>query len=162
MTVVVSDTSPIRALEHLGILPALGRVFDQVLIPPAVERELHQPPSALRAVDLKRHAFVRVQSPRNRDRVVQLHEALDIGEAEAIALALEVEASALLIDERAGRAAAAALGLAVVGTLGILLRLKQLGFIDALRPGLERLQEELGFFISETLRREILERAGES
>ena len=84
------------------------------------------------------------------------------GESEAIALALEVKAEALLIDEAAGRAAALQHGLRPVGALGVLLRAKHKGIIGPIAPLLNRLETELNFFISDPVRREVLHRANEA
>ena len=90
MAVVVSDTSPIRALTHLGLLELLRDLFGQILVPPAVEAELKSPPSGLPAADVARLLFVHVQAPRDRSRVDYFLQSLDPGESEALALALEV------------------------------------------------------------------------
>ena len=36
MRIIVSDTSPIRALDHLGLLEMLRELFDEILIPPVL------------------------------------------------------------------------------------------------------------------------------
>jgi hypothetical protein len=87
---------------------------------------------------------------------------LDPGESEALALALELGISVILIDEAAGRVAAVRLGLSPVGVLGTLVRAKQRGLIDSVGPLIEQIQGEIGFFVSQALRAEILRRAGES
>jgi len=92
-------------------------------------------------------------------RILQL--LLDEGEAEAIALALEANASLLLLDDREARLQAKRLGLRVTGTLGILLRARKLGLIEGLREELNKLRET-GFRISKSLEEEILKAAGES
>ena len=56
--IVVSDTSPVRALAHLGLLDLLGSLFSQVLVPPAVQAELKVPPSGLPSVDVALIAYV--------------------------------------------------------------------------------------------------------
>jgi predicted nucleic acid-binding protein len=76
---------------------------------------------------------------------------LDIGEAEAIALAIELTPAILLIDEFAGRAVAAASGVPHIGVLGILARAKNEGLIHAIRPLLDRLRAELRFRVSDQL-----------
>ena len=83
------------------------------------------------------------------------------GEAEAMILAAEVKADAILMDESAGRAVARRRGLLPVGVLGILLRAKQRTLIGPLSPLLDRLQSELGFFISPAVRAEVLKNANE-
>ncbi len=160
--VVVSDTSPIRALAHLAILEELTQIFDQVIVPPAVNQELLTP-AAIRfaPIDISDYPFIEVREPQSRQKVEELCQTLDSGEAEAIALALELHTAAILIDEKAGRSIANELKVPVVGTLAILIRLKERNRIATLGPLLEQLQTKLGFFISDTLRKEILRRAGE-
>jgi predicted nucleic acid-binding protein len=160
--IVVSDTSPVRALGHLGHISWLQLIFDSVIIPPAVAQELAQPPASLSPVDIHDFAFLRVQTPSNSDAVLALLSVLDLGEAEAITLAEEVHAEAVLIDERAGRQVARQRGIAVLGTLGILLRAKELRLCTEIRPLLDRLQMEINFFISPSLRAIILKRSGET
>ena len=162
MVIVVSDTSPIRALAHLDLLDVLEQIFSGVLIPPAVEQELRHPPRQYAAVDVAGYSFIHVQAPRDASQVQQFRQTLDPGESEALTLALEVQAQAILIDEMAGRNRGAQLGLVVIGTLGILLRAKRNGIISQIEPLLDRLQSELGFFISEELRADLLSRARES
>jgi predicted nucleic acid-binding protein len=53
MAVVVSNTSPLRALDHLGHIDWLEQLFDQVYLPPAVAAELREPPAAFRPLDVK-------------------------------------------------------------------------------------------------------------
>lgn len=161
MPVVVCDTSPIRALAHLGHLDLLRAVYGPILAPPAVARELLQPRTALPAIDLALVPFVRVQAPHNSAQVQQLLGTLGAGEAEALALAVEVNASVVLMDESAGRAEGARLGLVMVGTLGVLLRAKQRGLIPAVGPLMDRLVNEINFFISPVLRATVLRLAGE-
>ena len=86
---------------------------------------------------------------------------LDPGESEALALAVELGISVILIDEAADRAAAMRLGLLPVGVLGTLVRAKQRGLVDRVEPLIDRLEREIGFFVSQELRAEILRRAGE-
>jgi len=161
VAIVVSDTSPIRALAHLSLLVLLQELFDEVLVPPAVDVELRNPPTSLHCVDVRDIAYVRIQSPRDRTKVAEFLQVLDPGESEALALALEVGVSAVLIDEVAGRTMAKRLGLLPVGVLGLLVRAKQRGLLPEVRPLLDRLKMDLGFFISDPLRAEVLRLARE-
>ena len=162
MIIVVSDTSPIRALSHLNLISVLEELFSQVIVPPAVARELLHAPSRLPQVNVLDLGFVQVRAPTVLEKVEELLQTLDPGEAEALALALEIGASAVLIDESAGRAMANQLGVPPIGVLGILVRAKQRGLVSSVGTSVDRLQNELGFFISATLRDEILRIAGES
>ncbi len=86
---------------------------------------------------------------------------MDAGEAEAIALAIEMQANLLLLDERRGRAIAKQLGLTVTGLLGILVVAKQQGHLVALKPVLHALITVAGFWIDERLYTWVLESVGE-
>jgi ribosomal protein S18 acetylase RimI-like enzyme len=86
---------------------------------------------------------------------------LGAGEREAIALALELGADAILLDDRPARRVAEAAGLNVVGTLGLLLEAKRVGLLASVRPELDKLLET-SFFLSRQLYERLLEMAGES
>ena len=103
MTVVVSDTSPLIALAHLQQLDFLERFFEEVLVPPAVVAELQSPAWKSLMRDALDAPCIQVRTPADRARVKELSTTLDLGEAEALALALEVHAEAVLIDEAEGR-----------------------------------------------------------
>lgn len=160
MSIVVSDTAPIRALDHLRLLDLLETLFGEILIPPAVVTEL-KPRPRFAPIMVSEIAFLRVVAPGDRGAVDQLRRTLDPGEAEAIALAIEVGADTVLLDESAGRAIARQRGLLPIGILGVLLQAKRQGFVDSIRRLLERLEVELGFFISPDLRHEVLKIADE-
>ncbi len=161
MIVVVSDTSPIRALHHLGRVELLKELYGEVLIPPGVKTELLEPPRQLQVVDISTYNFISVRHPTDAGQVHALQQHLDLGESEAIALALEVGADAVLIDEEEGRNAAATRGLTVIGTLGILLRAKAAGHLTEVRPTITTLKNDLGFFVSPQLESHVLRLAGE-
>ena len=159
--IVVSDTSPIRALAHLDQLELLRTLFQQVLVPPAVADELERPTSKLPPIALVPYRFILVRAPASQLEIDRLHAELDLGESEAIALALEVRADLLLVDERAGRAVATREGLTTLGAVGVLVRAKRAGLLPAVRPLIERLENELNFFMSASLRKDALKSAGE-
>jgi uncharacterized protein len=163
VSVVISDTSPLRALAHLGLLDLIPQIFDDVLIPPAVLHELEHPGGQSEPVHLDALKGVRLVAPLDQNRITDLREGkgLDPGESEAIALAIEVGAFEILIDEQAGRRIARELGLATIGVLGLLVRAKQKGLLNAVTPQIDRLTAELNFFISEALRNEIIRLARE-
>jgi predicted nucleic acid-binding protein len=118
MTIVISDTSPVRALANLGRLELLRELFTEVIVPPAVASELRSPPRGQAAVNLDGLPFVRIQSPSDRSSVERFLKDLDLGESEA--LALELRADMILIDEAAGRARAKQVRLLSIGVLGVL------------------------------------------
>ena len=162
MPIVVSDTSPLRALEFVDHLELLSRLFQEVIVPPAVAAELREPSRRFRPVDVARFPFLRVIVPQSLGEVNRLLSALDRGESEALVLAGELRADAVLIDEADGRRVALEMGLVPIGTLGILVRAKQERLIDEVQPIMDRLIHDLGFFISDELRYAVLEQAGEA
>ncbi len=153
---IVSDSSPVIALAHIGRLDLLGRVFDEVVIPEAVEEEITRHPDGFSGA---RPSWIRVQAVGSRVRVEALRGNLGRGETEAIALAAELGAG-LLIDDGPGRQAATSLGLEIVGTLGALLRAKLAGVLPEVTPLLLQLRLT-GFRVSQSLLEELRVRAGE-
>jgi uncharacterized protein len=162
--IVVSDTSPIRALAFLEHLEVLQKLFGTVVIPPAVVEELAHPARVAQGespVDLSRFPFIETRMLAGRTRVEALAEQLDRGESEAIVLAEELYCPAILMDEAAGREVAIRRGLVPLGTAGILLRAKRAGYLGQIHPLRDRLSDDLGFFLADSLREQILNQAGE-
>jgi predicted nucleic acid-binding protein len=160
----VSDTSPVSNLAIIEQLNLLQEQFGRVWIPEAVFRECDQMwqgsprDSILQAIA---SGWLIVAAVRNRDLVSSLLFDLDLGEAEAIAMAVEMSANLLLIDELEGRRVARQSALRVRGVLGILLRAKNTGRLDRIRPSIELLRNRARFFIATDLEERILSEAGE-
>jgi uncharacterized protein len=160
----VSNTSPISNLAWIGRLGLFFNQFQEVWIPRAVEVELQNiPERAVReAIDEARVAgWLRSRATSETALVNLLQVGLHSGEAEAIALAVELKADWLLIDEREGRSIARELGLPITGALGVLLRAKKSGQIKAIKPEIDSLKSKARFFIHPLLETTILREAGE-
>ncbi len=160
----VSNTSPISNLAWIGHLNLLRDQFREVRIPKAVETELQNiPEPAVRMVidEALRAGWLKVRSASDAALVSLLNVELHPGEAEAIALAVEIKPEWLLIDEREGRNKARQLGLPLTGVLGMLLRAKKQGHITALKPAIDSLRNRARFFIAPSLEAAILAEAGE-
>lgn len=152
MTRVVSNASPLIALQQIGELELLHKLFGEIVIPPAVAHEVAP------SVTLPSWAEGRpLQQPMAGEI---LRASLGAGESEAISLAQEIRAAWLLLDERPARRLAQALGLRVAGTLGLLNRAKERGLLQAVRPHLEALLRA-GFHATPALVERILREAGE-
>ena len=125
--VVVADTSPVNYLVLIAQIDVLRHLYTRILIPPAVLEELRHPaaPKPVREWADSAPNWVEVLSPKSRLILAQL----DPGESEAIALATEVHAEVLLIDEQARRQEALRRGLKVAGTLSILDEADQAGLV---------------------------------
>ncbi len=157
--IVVSDTSPITNLLRIGRIGLLRDLFETVIIPQAVYREvafLEDQRIAIAEFD-----WIRTMPVKNIRLVDQLLLTLDRGEAEAIALSVELSAKVLLIDEAAGRNEAERLGLEVTGLLGVLIRAKEKGLIPKVEPEIQKLLTDARFWLSEELIQAVLTKIGE-
>lgn len=96
-------------------------------------------------------AWLELLPVSNPVRVLQLKEMLDEGEAAAIALAGELAADRLLIDERKGRRIAKAEGLEVIGLIGVVLLARRKGLIPSARQIMVRLTTEANVWLSPAL-----------
>ncbi len=143
---VISDTSVLLNLCRVsaeGLLPAL---FREVWVPPAVAAEFSRlAESRPRFQGVVLPDWVRISPDVQVPAEVRACSDLDAGETEALSLALELHADAVLIDEAAGRRAANVLNIPFVGIAGILLRAREQRLIPAVRPVLARLREDAGF-----------------
>lgn len=158
--IVVSNTTPLIALAWLDQLALIPALFGQLHIPQAVHDEIFYKPEAIGTVELASTDWLIVHPVTNTLSVNLLRDQLDAGESEAIVLASELRAELLLIDERRGRRKALQYGLEVTGTLGILIRSRQLQLVGPLRPMLDKLRL-LPFFVSQELYQQTLRHVGE-
>lgn len=150
---VVSNSSPLIALVRIQRIDLIPAILESVLIPPAVAREIRP------SIPVLPH-WLEVRPSTRSPSVLTSRGRLGDGEWEAIALAVELGAGAILVDDRAARRLAQAAGLSVIGTLGLLLEAKQARLITSIRPELDKLRET-SFFLSEQLYDELLRLAGE-
>jgi uncharacterized protein len=160
--IVVSNTSPITNLAAIGQFDLLRVFFERVHVPVAVVDELaHGGIDWPGRTDVDEASWVEVHPISGTLLADALRLDLDRGEAETIVLALELGADLVLLDELAGRHAAQHLGLRVMGVAGLLLRAKALGSVKAVRPLLDRLREQAGFYLSQPVYEQILRLAEE-
>ncbi len=161
MAEVVADAGPLIAFGRIDRLDLLPHVFGTVLVPDVVARECVADPlkPGARAIDaaLRSGLLSRVPDPEASERAFAV---LDAGESAVIGLALQ-RAAVALIDEKLGRRVAAHLGVAVIGSAGVLLAAKQRGLVEAVGPILDALAAN-GYRFSAELMRAVLARAGEA
>ena len=102
--IVVSNTSPLTNLAAIGRFDLLQKVLGHLHVSRAVAAELtaggRNWPGAL---EVSRSPWIEVHTVQNRYTVDALRLELDAGEAETIALALEMQADLVLMDEQDGR-----------------------------------------------------------
>lgn len=158
--VVVVNTTPLIALSLVGQLDLLRLLYQEVLIPPEVRDEVMRGGAhGIGVTELEHADWLRVVELRDPGRADMLSD-LDRGEAEVIALALEVRAEAVIIDERLARRHAKRMGLPLSGTLGVLLRAKRKGLIGEIRPFVEQIRRG-GVRLSDAVVEEALRLADE-
>lgn len=153
--IVIADTSAINYLVLIGEVELLRDLYGGVVIPPVVRRELLAPnsPEPVRRWMSGPPDWIRISSPGS-EALARTDEALDAGEWEAIALALDIHADLLLIDDAQGRREAERLHLEFTGTLGVLLAASGKGLLN-LDDAVRRLRQT-NFYISEKILRRVL------
>ena len=146
--IVVADASPFVVLVAIGHVDVLPTLFKEVLIPLEVASELASSEAIPGGESLHRRRRPR-GSASSLHRPPKRSPAWTAGETAAIALAAEVQAGRLIIDEYRGRKAATERGLRVVGTVGVLELAAEMGLID-LKGAFERVKQT-DFWISHKL-----------
>ncbi len=157
---VVSNTSPILNLAIIGEISLLRDQFGEILIPGAVLEELRVEenlPGSQGVHDAIKAGWIRIETVKQDPLVRAMQRDLDKGEAEAIALAMQVNAGWVLMDERDGRKAAKSMKLKVVGVLGILLKARREGRLRSLKQAMDRLREKAGFYVKADIYSEIIQ-----
>jgi len=160
---VVSNTSPISNLAIVGRLDFLRRRYAIVRLPPAVADELAAltHPAGLQRIQTALAGRWLMVETLDKTIPRLLPFPLDPGETAAIALACQLKADVLLMDEKRGREAARHCGLAVAGVLGELIHAKLAGWIPNVRDEIQRLRLDAGFFVDATVEKFILSQVGE-
>jgi len=140
---------------------SLLRRFSSVCILPAVWQEVVEQggnrPGANEIRDARESGWLRVVEPSDKTLVRLLEQELHAGEAESIALALEIRPDVLLLDETEARRVAELYGLPVTGIVGLLIQAKRDRQVSSLAEEMDRLRGEGGFWIRDALYQRVLE-----
>lgn len=148
--IIISDTSCFILLSKIGEMDLLNCVYGQITTTEEIAAEFGE----------KLPDWVEVLSVKDKLRQQLLEMQIDKGESSAIALALENEASTLIIDDFKARKIAEQLGLLFTGTIGVIIRAKLLGKIPSIKPLLEKIKQT-DFRISSEIESIALHEAGE-
>lgn len=160
MQLVIADTSPINYLILIGHIDVLHSLFERVILPSVVRDELKDAPPQVRLWIADRPAWVEVRITTDSLRDASLQD-LDAGEEDAIALAVELHADLLLMDDREGVLAARRRGLTVTGTLGVLGLAARHGLLD-LAEAFERIKRTNFRYRQDTMDALLVEASGEA
>ncbi len=148
--IIISDTSCLIILDKIDELELLMKMGRKVFVTPIILKEFGK----------SLPDWISVLSPENFHYQQILEMDLDEGEASAIALSLEMKNPILMLDELKGRKVAEKLNLRYSGTFGLILRAKQIGLINNVKPILEKIKST-NFRFDEKLFEKVLEQAGE-
>lgn len=149
--IVIVDTSCLILLSKIDAFEILRALYKKVMITPQVLEEYKN----------TLPEFIQLRIPADSSLQQALGQILGKGESSVIALGFEIPDSLLVIDDRKARNVAKSMGFAVTGTLGMLVKAKQVGVIGQIKPLLDKLPQT-DFRISDTVIAKILEIAGEN
>ncbi len=126
---VISDASCLIVLYEIHALDLLKKTYGDVTTPPEIAAE----------VRFQLQGWMIIRSPGKPAQ--GMPRSIDMGEASAISLALEIPDSILILDERTARNYARTLGLTVTGTLGVVAKAKLEGVIPSIKPFIEAIRK---------------------
>lgn len=151
MRKVVVNTTPLIALSHVGQLSLLKKLYGEISIPEAVYGEVSVKTESVckKAVDSSLD-WIRVEKIKNQMAKDMYKTQPHDGEVEVMILSKEIMADVVIIDDANAKKYAKYLKLPVTGTLGVLMRAKQEGYIDKLEPVLRQMVEK-GIYLSQEL-----------
>ena len=154
---IVINTSPLISLSKMRVFEAIGKLPFEFICPAEVEAEILA--GAIQGYETEIPDWLEIVSLKNPLSPLAV-ASLDTGEAAVIQSALENNISLVCIDELKGRRAALAVGLKVVGSLGLLGKAKTLGFISEARLFIEKAKNS-GIFYDDQLIETFLKSLGE-
>jgi hypothetical protein len=157
---IVGDSSPLIALSIIQQLELLPKLYQRVVIPQKVWEEITVYGAGLPgALAISQLDWLIIEKPEP-ELLKPLSILLDPGEAEAIALALNLPECTVLLDDAQARRVAERFDVNRIGTLGILRRAKKAGLINAIKPYTVQLQKS-GIYIRQSLIDAVLHDVGE-
>lgn len=159
--IVVSDTSSISGLLRINHLYLLQKIYSEIYIPPTVYKEiLELQKTGHNLEEFKSKSWIIIESNFKRNISLFPPKYVDAGEAEAIDLALSLNAERLLIDERKGTLLANKLGITTIGLLAILIISKENKLISSVKVLLDQLMKNQ-FWLSNSLYQQVLKSVNE-
>jgi uncharacterized protein len=147
MPEVITDTSPIQYLYQIAQLELLPTLYGQIRMPQAVADELAQGlVQGISLPDPTPPSWITLCPVPSSILIPDLPN-LGAGEREALSLAIAIPASLVILDDALARSYAQQLNVSIAGTLGVLLKGKQSGYIQSIAPLLDKL-DALNFHLS--------------
>jgi predicted nucleic acid-binding protein len=148
--IIISDTSCLILLSKIGELKLLFQTYGEIIITPEISQEYGNVlPN-----------WVKIISVKNKGKQIEFEKIVDLGEASALALALELKDCLVIMDDKRGRMLAKKLNIEITGTLGTLIKARQQNIIPMVKPILEKLRE-VNFRIDPEIEKGVLKLVGE-
>jgi predicted nucleic acid-binding protein len=159
-TLVIVNTSPLLYLYQVDCLELLQQLYGTITVPPAVPQELET--GKLQGVDVPEVNSIEWIQIRPVASATIIPAVIDLGqgEAEVIALGLENPGSLLVFDDSLARRIADLYGLKYTGTLGVLVKAKQSGYLSAVAPIITMLRSK-GMWLTDKIISDVLRLSGE-
>jgi predicted nucleic acid-binding protein len=159
---IISNATPLISFARINQLPLLQKVVGTLVIPTGVAQEIAMYQSnLLGSINLSQEPWIQTRPLASDQQVQLLLPSLDQGEAEVIALALELRPQLVLMDELTRRKVAESLGLTVSGSVGVLIRAKELGYLPEIKPYLQQMKQS-GIYFSDRFIQGILNQVNET
>ena len=160
MRKVIINSTPIIALCKVDRLKILHKLYGEVTIPQAVFREVTEKNDVVRQ-RISSCQWIHVESVKDTSSRKMYKAKLHDGEVEVMILAQECEGEHLvIIDDSAARRTADYLGLTLTGTMGVLIKAKQLGFLDSVMSVVAQMEAHQ-IYLSDALKAQVHRLAGE-
>ena len=138
MRKIISNTTPILSLLKINKLSLLKNLYGQIIVPFAVYQEIENGRDKPYYQDLLLINWIEIKKIKNQKSREYIFD-LDDGEAEVLILANEINADLVLLDEIMGRRFSKQLKISFTGTIGVLLKAKEKGYIPSVKVLLEEL-----------------------
>ncbi len=159
-TLVIVNTSPLLYLYQVDCLELMQQLYGTITVPPAVPQELET--GKLQGVDVPEVNSIEWIQIRPVASATIIPAVIDLGqgEAEVIALGLENPGSLLVFDDSLARRIADLYGLKYTGTLGVLVKAKQSGYLSTVAPVINMLRSK-GMWLTDKIISDVLRLSGE-
>ena len=158
MRKVIVNTTPLIALAEIGELHLLKDLYDEIYIPNAVFEEVKSEPAYTEVRNASE--WIKQVSVDSADNREMLSSRLHSGEVEVIQYARESKADLVILDDQLARRTAKYLGLTITGTLGVIIKAKEQGYVSSVKPIMDKLIQN-GLYVDPIVQAEALKLSNE-
>lgn len=147
---IISDTSCLIILTNIGELELLQKLYEKITTTIDIATEYGEPFPE----------WIEIENVTDKSKQQLLELQIDKGESSAIALALEIPGSTVILDDYKARKIANQLGLTYTGTIGIIVKAKLQGLIPSVKPIIAKIKQT-NFRLSVEIELQALKQANE-